>query len=210
MKKRRVIGQNETLWFVSYSDLITAILAVLVLMMSFSKIDIEKVDHANRLMKDDKLVTLSALKVEYEKLIISQNLQKLVSINLNEDGLSINTSSTVQFAINSAKLDKDGIKLLEPIMNKLIEDGKFREISIVGHTDDVGSNIRNWKLSSQRAYSVLLYLINKGLDSKYTKIVAHSSNKPLDNPNKYNTPNERKIARSKNRRVTIVIGSSHS
>ena len=210
MKRQLIVKpQNETLWFVSYSDLITAILAVLIMIMSFSKIDIEKVDHVNRLMKGDKLSTLFILKNEYLKLIKNKNLEKLVSIKLDDDGLSINTSSSVQFSIDSYKLDKNGIKLLEPIFNKIIEDSKYRNIYIVGHTDDSGTIKRNWELSSLRAYSVLEYLLKKNINYKYVTIKAHASNNPLKNILPTMSNLDKKIARSINRRVTIIIGRSH-
>jgi len=207
--KRRQGSLNETLWFVSYSDLITAILAVLILIMSFSKIDIEKVDHANRLMKNDKLVTLSELKKEYTKLINKYNLSDTVNVTLSEDGLSINTSSTIQFDSNSAKLiEKNGMALLKPILEKIVSDSKYREVSIIGHTDDTGTNEWNWKLSSQRAYNTMMYLMKIGLKDKHSKIISYASNKPYKNIDKL-SGNEKKIARASNRRVEIVIGRSY-
>jgi outer membrane protein OmpA-like peptidoglycan-associated protein len=208
MRRRASIRQDETLWFVSYSDLITAILAVLVLMMSFSKIDIEKVDHANRLMKDDKLVTLVSLKTEYEQIILEKNLADMVSVALDKEGLTINAASTVQFKSNSATLDAKGIELLKPVMEKLVEDSQKREITIIGHTDDTGSRERNWDLSSQRAYSILEYLMKVGLVSEHAKLVAYGPNKPLHSINTLTNSDQIDAARAENRRVSIIIGKS--
>jgi len=196
---------DESLWLISYSDLITSILAVLVLVMSFSKIDIEKIDHANRLMKDKSLVTLSMLKNQYQKIIQKNNLDKFVNIFLDENGLNINMSATIQFKVNSAKLDKEGVKLLKPIFDKIIKDSKNREIIIIGHTDNTGSPQRNWELSSQRANAVMLYLMDKGLDYKHSHIVAYASNKPYKSDKKLSNKEKRAL----NRRVSIVIGKTH-
>jgi chemotaxis protein MotB len=208
MKRRSLVTQNDTLWFISYSDLITAILAVLVLIMSFSKIDIEKVDHANRLLNNDDLITLSQLKKEYENLILLNNLSALVKVKLDDKGLTIDTASTVQFASNSDVLDSKGVALLDPVMRKLIIDSIKREITIVGHTDDTGSNNRNWQLSSRRAYSVLNYLMEHGLHSEHAKIIAYGPNKPLISVHGISNIKLKSKTRALNRRVSIIIGRS--
>lgn len=207
MSRVRKQSHDEMLWFISYSDLITAILAVLVMVMSFSKIDIEKFDHANRLMKDDKLVTLPTLEKEYQKLLKMNNLEELVNILRDDNGLIINMSSTVQFKVGSAELDKQGIELLSPLTDKIIQDSKYRQIKIIGHTDDSGKIESNWELSSKRAYSVLMHLMEHGLDQSHAEIVAYAFNSPIvDTANL--SDEALKDARSKNRRVTIIIGKS--
>jgi len=207
MKKCQINKGDENLWLISYSDLITSILAVLVLVMSFSKIDIEKIDHANRLMKDDSLLTLAMLQTQYKDTVKKNNLQKFVNIFLDDEGLHINMSSTVQFDLNSAKLDKKGIKVLEPIFEKIVENSHQREIVVIGHTDSSGSAKRNWELSSQRANSVLLYLIEKGLNDKHAHIIAYAANKPLKKPNGTNITAAQRNAQ--NRRVTILVTKSY-
>jgi outer membrane protein OmpA-like peptidoglycan-associated protein len=205
LKRRKVSAGDENLWLISYSDLITSILAVLVLVMSFSKIDIEKIDHANRLMKDDSLMTLSQLQKEYKKILKENNLKKFVNIFLNEDGLHINMSATVQFDPNSARLDKKGIRMLQPVFEQIIKDSKQREIVIAGHTDDTGTPQRNWELSSERADAVMLYLMKKGLNYKHSRIVAYGSNQPYKSDQNLTKSQQRKL----DRRVTILIGRSY-
>jgi len=207
--RRSRSGAGETLWFVSYSDLITAILAVLVLVMSFSKIDIEKIDHANRLMKDDNLVTLSELKQQYEEIIEKSELTSLVNVVLNDEGLEVNMLSSVQFESGSSTLDEEGIKILNPLMKKIVDTSRRREIIIIGHTDATGSAKRNWELSSERANSVMLYLMKKGLKDNHAHLIAYASNKPVEKVDENATTLVKNEVRSKNRRVTILIGRSH-
>ena len=55
MKKRRFSSnKNQDLWITSYADLISAIFAVMVLFVSFSKIDLEKFDMVQKLMVEKK------------------------------------------------------------------------------------------------------------------------------------------------------------
>ena len=137
MKKTHLKPQDEGLWLISYSDLITSILSVLVLVMSFSKIDIEKIDHANRLLNDKKLVTLDTLKKEFHKIIDDNNLSKVIKLKIDDNGLNVIMSSAFQFKVNSAKLNEKALKKLEPVFNKVIEVSKKREIVIAGFTDDI-------------------------------------------------------------------------
>jgi chemotaxis protein MotB len=205
MKRRIEISQDEGLWLISYSDLISSILAVLVLVMSFSKIDIEKVDHANRLLKDKSLMTLDEIQKNINQIIKDNNLTKYVHTLLNPDGLYIEMSSTLQFKTNSAKLDKEGIKKLKPLLEKIVQLSKKREIIISGHTDNTGDPKYNWELSAQRANSVMFYLMDKGLDYKHTHIVAYAANRQYKT-DKNLTLEER---RALNRRVSIIIGMTH-
>ncbi len=204
-KYRYTSNGSENLWLISYSDLITSILAVLVLVMSFSKIDIEKIDHANRLMRDDSLVTLATLKKQYQALIEKNDLQKYVDVALDEEGLHINMASMVQFDVNSAKINKKNIKVLQSVFRKIVQDSKKREIIVIGHTDATGTPRRNWELSSQRANAVMLYLMEQGLDYRHAHIVAYGSNKPLKKQKGFTKQQQR----ARNRRVTILIGRSH-
>jgi flagellar motor protein MotB len=205
---KRAAKRDDNLWLISYSDLITSILAVLVLVTSFSKIDLEKIDHANRLMHDDSLVTLAMLQRQYEKLVRREALQKYVEIGLDEEGLRIRMASTIQFDVNSAKIDRERIKILAPLLSKIVEDSKRREIIIIGHTDRTGSPERNWELASQRANAVMLYLMELGLDYRHSHIVAYGSNKPYRAQcDDEAVSKAEKMARD--RRVTILIGRTH-
>ena len=205
MKKTRLKPQDEGLWLISYSDLITSILAVLVLVMSFSKIDIEKIDHANRLLNDKKLVTLDTLKKEFHKIIDENNLSNVIKLKIDDNGLNVIMSSAFQFKVNSAKLNEKALKKLEPVFNKVIEVSKKREIVIAGFTDDTGTPQRNWELSSQRAYTLMIYLMKKGLNYKFAHISAFASNKPLKVDKNLTISAQRAL----NRRVSIIIGKTH-
>jgi flagellar motor protein MotB len=46
--------KNQDLWLTSYADLVTAILSVMILVVSFSKLDIEKYDMIQKLIVEQK------------------------------------------------------------------------------------------------------------------------------------------------------------
>lgn len=72
------------------------------------------------------------------------------------------------------------------------------EISVVGHTDRVGSREQNYKLGIERATQVKEMLIRGGVDAKIVEITSHGEDNSL-----IKTRDE--IMEPRNRRVEIVI-----
>ena len=72
---------------------------------------------------------------------------------------------------------------------------------IEGHTDNVGKEAANVKLSQRRADSIKAYLVKKfGIDSSRLKAVGYGPNEPI-------TSNATKEGRQKNRRVKAVFSN---
>lgn len=72
------------------------------------------------------------------------------------------------------------------------------EIEISGHTDDKGTPGYNLTLSQQRVYSVIKYLINKGVNKKRMKGVGYGMTRPI-------VKNDSQQNRALNRRVEFKI-----
>jgi len=71
---------------------------------------------------------------------------------------------------------------------------------IEGHTDNVGSDAYNLKLSQKRAESVMQHLVNKGSDPSRMKAVGYGETRPI-------ADNGTKEGREKNRRVDAGISA---
>ena len=89
------------------------------------------------------------------------------------------------------------------MLEKNIDDGRDQlkratYIEVVGHTDDVGDNDYNQKLSEQRAQAVAKYLIKSGVDA--SKIVAMGAGERM--PVASNATEE---GRADNRRVEVLV-----
>jgi OOP family OmpA-OmpF porin len=73
---------------------------------------------------------------------------------------------------------------------------------IEGHTDNVGKEAANVKLSQRRADSIKTYLVKKfGIDSSRIKAVGYGPNKPV-------ASNATKEGKQKNRRVRAVFSNT--
>ena len=71
-------------------------------------------------------------------------------------------------------------------------------IEIGAHTDDVGGDDYNIKLSIRRAQSVVIYLNKKGIKNIRFEAKGFGKSKPL-------SPNDSDESRALNRRVELII-----
>ena len=72
------------------------------------------------------------------------------------------------------------------------------EIEISGHTDDIGTDSYNLTLSQQRVYSVIHYLMGRGINKKRMKGIGYGKTKPI-------VKNDNAVDRALNRRVEFKI-----
>lgn len=203
--------KNQELWITSYADLVSAILAVLVLMVSFSKIDIEKYDMIQRLMvekkekKFDNFSTLKEIKKKIEQIALQNSLQDKISVTLDDRGLIVNFDSAAQFEVAKYILKEESVASMIPIFKEIVTQSQYRYIDIAGYTDDVpGYSMSNWELSSLRALAIQKKLESLGLNNKNVRLLANAENDPLTQYiGKKSADLEN--ARSQNRRVSIII-----
>lgn len=81
---------------------------------------------------------------------------------------------------------------------KFLEDNKTLEIEIAGHTDDVGPDDYNQRLSQGRAQSVADYIILNGIDSKRLIVKGYGETRPV-------AFNQSEEGRAMNRRVEFKV-----
>jgi len=72
-----------------------------------------------------------------------------------------------------------------------------RHINVLGHTDSIGSNGYNDKLSAKRANNVRKAIISKGVDKDHVSVSYYGENKPV-------ASNADSLGREKNRRVEVI------
>jgi OOP family OmpA-OmpF porin len=92
---------------------------------------------------------------------------------------------------------------IDQVITKMKENDVFAKVKVVGHTDKLGSDAYNQKLSERRANQVREYMINKGIDANRLVAVGMGETQP-----KVNCDNERGrkaqiTCNAPNRRVEI-------
>ncbi|MBQ0118369.1 MAG: OmpA family protein, partial [Bacteroidales bacterium] len=101
------------------------------------------------------------------------------------------------FATNSVVILPESEKGLQDLYDLLNENPEVR-IRITGHTDSVGSDKDNQKLSEGRANSVRDDMIRRGIDESRIEAEGKGESEPIDT-------NDTEEGRAKNRRVEFVI-----
>ena len=102
----------------------------------------------------------------------------------------------VNFAFNSAELRPGAKEILDrDVIPELKADPEL-QVLVEGHTDSVGNDAYNEKLSGQRAGSVWKYLVSNGIDSSRIQAKGLGESQPI-------ASNDTPEGRAKNRRVEI-------
>ncbi|MGD1923455.1 MAG: OmpA family protein [Paracoccaceae bacterium] len=118
----------------------------------------------------------SSLAVYGEAQLANFNSQKAYNFsnqrlrNLSQD-FAGNTTDTVTFAFNKAVLDSTARSALDTQVSWL-KANKTVKMTIIGHTDIVGSERYNDRLGLRRARAVLGYLVRNGISRKRLAAIA--------------------------------------
>ena len=102
----------------------------------------------------------------------------------------------INFEFNSSKLTQNSYPTLDAIV-KLMKEITEANVEVQGHTDIIGTEDYNQKLSEDRAHTVTDYLIKKGIAAERLRAVGFGTRVPL-------ADNESDEGRAKNRRVELV------
>lgn len=110
---------------------------------------------------------------------------------------SITTLKNIQFETNSFQL-KDVSKVELDKLLQLLTDNPSLKIEVNGHTDNVGKPEDNMKLSTNRAKTVVDYLIGKGIDAQRLQYKGFGASKPV-------ADNATEAGKSTNRRTEFIV-----
>lgn len=101
------------------------------------------------------------------------------------------------FDFNSTALDQEATQYLDDLAKALIDNPELR-IKLVGHTDNVGSEKFNLKLSIHRAQTLKDYLTAQGVDDARISAEGKGMKEPMNG-------NDTEAERALNRRVELTI-----
>jgi chemotaxis protein MotB len=162
----------------------------------------QAVQEAERAEAVEAKDALEAVQEAIRDAAAAEGLGDNIAFKFNGKGLVLSlVNSALLFDSGQSSLKPDGIRVLQTIAPALQQIPN--EISIQGHTDDVGSADANYVLSSERANSVRRFLeLQGGFDGRI-EIGGWGEARPVaDN----STPE----GRAQNRRVEITIVSDIS
>ena len=106
-------------------------------------------------------------------------------------------SFTLYFETNSVEVTPASRAALDALLAEVAKRPAV-EVQVTGHTDRVGSEADNDRLSLQRAEAVRVMLIQRGIQASFLRAVGRGEREPL-----IPTPDEQ--AEPRNRRVEVLV-----
>jgi outer membrane protein OmpA-like peptidoglycan-associated protein len=100
-------------------------------------------------------------------------------------------SLPVHFAFGSAVILPDARAQLEAVVDGIRMLDPSRVVNVEGHTDAVGPDAYNLKLSRERALAVRDYLVARGIDGRRLKAVGYGETWPVQGSDPYAGINRR-------------------
>ncbi len=212
-------------WLTSYSDMMTDLLAIFVILFSFAMMfhastaakaakDRENqaaiASSAGEEMETEQAVSLSPERFNsfYEELqtyITENGLSEQLSVSKKgNDVVLLRMADSALFEPAQAKINPESEAVLASVSTILTEYGDLIEmVRIEGHTDDRPIRTQqfasNWELSTARAVNVLKRLLEiSSLGSQKFSAVGYSEFYPI-------ADNDTEAGRAQNRRVDFVI-----
>ncbi len=120
-----------------------------------------------------------------------------VDVSRTGDNITLNMPGNITFAFNSSNLAPE----FYPVLNNVA--GVMKEydqtvVEVAGHTDSVGSDEVNQRISEQRANAVTQYLVAQGLNPQRFITIGAGEHHPI-------ASNDTESGRAANRRVEITL-----
>ncbi|MDQ2696246.1 MAG: OmpA family protein [Pseudomonadota bacterium] len=113
-------------------------------------------------------------------------------------------SADTHFDFDSAQLKPAGKAELDRLAQGLRDAAAVSNISVVGHTDSIGTDAYNQSLSERRAASVREYLVSVGVPSGVIQTQGMGESQPVA-PNTTPDGRDNPEGRAQNRRVEIAV-----
>lgn len=127
------------------------------------------------------------------------DIKKFSPVQVEEAGCrtKLTLGSAILFDFNSYLLKPQSMAVLDSVVD-FLKSNKYRRIIVAGHTDNIGSESYNDRLSRLRAKAVASYLLAKSIPPEKIKVVGYGERRPK-------VPNDTEAHRAQNRRVEIIV-----
>ena len=118
-------------------------------------------------------------------------------LTIEQEAVVDTAFANLEFVFSKAEITFDSYKSLQRLGVMLMENPEMR-LRIEGHTDNIGGEFMNLKLSKARTTSVKSFLTDRGVDPKTISTFYYGEQKPI-------ATNNTEEGRAKNRRVELTI-----
>ncbi|MBI3119248.1 MAG: flagellar motor protein MotB [Candidatus Hydrogenedentes bacterium] len=222
-RRQTATAPGAPLWMVTYSDLVTLLLAFFVLMLSFSAVRPQEFNEAITSVRkafgaaapaglvpqlplhpgqQTEKARDTARKLRQRMQVLGQEQEVLIEFDAT-GGIKIALPAALLFDEGSADLRPDALPVLQEIA-AILRELPESFIEVRGHTDTtplIASGVYrdNYDLSYHRAHAVMAELSGAGrVPERQFEIAAAGASQPL-------TPNDSETGRQSNRRVEVYV-----
>ena len=198
-------SNNSQLWMVPYADLMSTLVILFLALYGFAY-HAKRPDYETALSKMQEQL---GIKVEKKEIEEAKKVEEDLKDQIKEGslGLEVTTSrikltfaSPVLFDSGSAALKPSAASVLAPVADSLLR--MDNQVIVEGHTDAarmLGKRFSsNRELSLMRAFSVIDYLVKKGVPSARLTAFGYGEFRPV-------AANDTEEGRLKNRRIEMII-----
>jgi len=199
---------NSQLWMVPYADLMTCMVILFLALYGFSY-NMKKSDYEIALAKmqkelgikdaDKKLKDLEAAK-KVEEDLKNQIREGSLGVEITTSRIKLTFAAPILFDSGSATLKASAKEFLDPVTESVLK--MQNQVIVEGHTDSarmLGKKFAsNRELSIMRAFSVIEYLVARGVPASRLTAFGYGEFRPA-------APNDSEINRAKNRRIEMII-----
>lgn len=210
--------EEEESYLASYSDLVTDLMAIFVLLFSFAmmataqqnyemKQEMQAKNQSQSIVTEQQQQAQDDLDMLYQaiqKKITDSNYENDIALERGEGYITFKFKDSVLFYPDSPVMRSDSLHILD-YMGDLLASVKnsLGTVEISGHTakvsEDTNANTIAWKLSSDRAIAVLKFFVDEcDLPQSQMSVAGYAHFRPV-------TDNDSEEARSQNRRVEIKV-----
>lgn len=127
-----------------------------------------------------------------------KSLEEIAKVKEESRGMVITLSGAVLFASGKSDLLPIAREKLDKVAEVLQEQDPAKTFVVEGHTDSVGSEENNRRLSQERADTVRSHLVSQGVPANQITAVGKGESTPV-------ADNKTPEGRANNRRVEIVV-----
>jgi chemotaxis protein MotB len=217
---------NSERWLLTYSDMITLLLVLFIVLFAISQISQAKFRefkqsvthavlshtpkgttkaHSKAPTKATPVDRLAAIEAQLSAALRTEGLLGDVSLSINSSGLVEGlVADTTFFTTNSAGLSAVGQQIVDTSAGVL--KNYPNAIEVAGYTDNQpitgGPYANNWELSAARATTVVIRMTTTdGVNSGQVVLLGYGQYHPV-------VPNTTPVEQAQNRRVNIVVSPS--
>lgn len=199
---------HSQLWMVPYADLMSCMVILFLSLYVFS-FQMKKSDYESAIavLQKELGVKAAAVKVKEMKATrqVEEDLKKQIAegtlgVEVTTSRIRLTFASPILFDSGSAELNPAAREVLDPVAQSLLK--MDNQVVVEGHTDAarmLGHRFAsNRELSLVRAFSVINYLIRKGVPPSRLTAFGYGEFRPA-------APNDTEQNRLKNRRIELII-----